>query len=171
MCRLASSTQMLTFRPMATTDAAQVLTINASSHPHVAGLSRFELARLLSLSNAHIVAVDGQTVLGYALSFARDDAYDGEEFIALRSLIAEPFLYIDQVATAGSMRRAGIGRRLYGSLEHAALLRGARSLCCEVNTTPPNPDSLAFHTRLGFSKLAAFATGDGRRVDLLQKRL
>jgi predicted GNAT superfamily acetyltransferase len=155
---------------MVPTDEVQVLTLNASSRPHVAELSHVELRRLLSLSNAHIVAID-EKVIGYALAFARDDPYDGEEFIALRSLIPEPFLYIDQVATLGSMRRTGIGRRIYGSLERTARVRGSRRLCCEVNTAPPNPDSLAFHSRLGFSRLGSFATGDGRRVDLLQKCL
>src|SRR5215510_13128361 len=105
---------MLNIRPMLPTDEVRVLKINASGRPHVAGLSHGELRRLLSLSNAHIVAIDEETVMGYALAFARDDAYDGEEFMALRSLIAEPFLYIDQVATLGSMRRTGIGRRIYG---------------------------------------------------------
>jgi predicted GNAT superfamily acetyltransferase len=89
----------------------------------------------------------------------------------LRSLIPRPFLYIDQVVVSGSVRRAGIGRRLYAVLEQAALLRGLCCLCWEVNTVPPNPGSLAFHGRLGFSAVGTLATRDPRNVSLLRKCL
>jgi len=36
---------------------------------------------------------------------------------------------------------------------------------------PPNPGSLAFHARLGFSTLSCLATRDGRNVVLLEKRI
>ena len=39
-----------------------------------------ELARLHSISVAHIAVGGEQAVVGYALSFADSDAYDGEEF-------------------------------------------------------------------------------------------
>jgi len=110
-------------------------------------------------------------VLGYTLNFADDTAYDGEEFLVFGSLIARPFIYIDQVVVLSSVRGTGVGRILYAALEHAALMRGARSLCCEVNTDPPNPGSLAFHHRLGFSVVGAIATQDGRKVHLLEKRI
>jgi uncharacterized protein len=123
------------------------------------------------LSQAHLVAEEGDAIVGYALAFDRSDAYDGEEFMTLRSLIPQSFAYIDQVVVLGSARKAGIGRSLYNALEQAALGRHAHCLCCEVNTTPPNPDSLAFHTRLAFSSIGSLATRDGRNVVLLQKRL
>ena len=162
---------MLSIRTLVPADNVQVLSLNASAQPHVALLDGAELERLQSLSQAHLVAEDGEVIVGYALAFARGDAYDGEEFVTLSSLIPQSFVYIDQVVIHDSVKRAGIGRRLYGALEHAALLRGAHSLCCEVNTTPPNPDSLAFHGRLDFSPVGSLATRDGRNVRLLQKRL
>jgi uncharacterized protein len=162
---------MFSIRKLAHSDNAQVLSLNAKAQPHVAHLDANELHRLQSLSQAHLVAEENAAILGYALAFDRNDAYDGEEFLALRSLIPQAFLYIDQVVVLGSAQKSGIGRSLYNALEQAALLRHADCLCCEVNTTPPNPDSLAFHTRLAFSSLGAFATRDGRDVALLQKRL
>jgi len=152
-------------------DKAQVLSLNARARPHVAPLDDAELTRLCSLSDAHLVAVAGGMVLGYTLNFADDTAYDGEEFLVFGSLIARPFIYIDQVVVLSSVRGTGVGRILYAALEHAALMRGARSLCCEVNTDPPNPGSLAFHHRLGFSVVGAIATQDGRKVHLLEKRI
>ncbi len=162
---------MLTIRSLLPADEAQLLKINVEAQPNVAALDRTELVRLSSLSRTHIVAADGDVLRGYALNFARDDAYDGEEFLMLSSLIAQPFLYIDQVAVADSVRAQGIGRRLYGALEQAASERRIHLLCCEVNTTPSNPGSLAFHGRPGFSTLSSMATRDGRDVVLLQKLL
>ena len=162
---------MLAIRALTLADEARVLELNAGARPNVAALDRAELARLQALSRVHLVAVDADVVLGYALSFASSDAYDGEEFLTLKSLMAEPFVYIDQVVVLPSVQGNGIGRRLYEALERAAWRRGIHWLCCEVNTTPPNPGSLAFHGRLGFSELAPFATRDGRSVVLLRKRL
>ena len=162
---------MFSIRNLVPADNMQVLSLNAKALPHVASLDEVEIERLQALSQAHLVAEEDGVIVGYALAFARGDAYDGEEFETLRSLIPQEFIYIDQIAILGSMKRAGIGRRLYGALEQAALLRGAHCLCCEVNTTPPNPDSLAFHSRLDFSPVGSLATRDGRNVKLLQKRL
>ncbi len=162
---------MLTIRSMVPTDNSRVLALNAQARPHVAALDGPELERLQALSQAHLVAEDLDVVVGYVISFARDDAYDGEEFERLRALISEPFVYIDQVVVLGAAHRAGIGGRLYGAVEQLAALRAARSLCCEVNTTPANPRSLAFHGRMGFASIGSLATRDGRIVQLLQKRL
>jgi predicted GNAT superfamily acetyltransferase len=162
---------MLSIRTLVPADVDQVLSLNAGAQPNVAPLDNAELARLRALPGVHLVAVQREVVLGYVLTFARDDPYDGEEFLTLRSLIPQSFMYIDQVVVLGSVKGTGLGRRLYGSLEHTALARGARFLCCEVNTVPPNPDSLAFHSRLGFSSIGSLATRDGRNVTLLQKRL
>src|SRR4029453_6498064 len=140
---------MLSIRPLMPADVAKVLNINVVARPNVAALDRLELARLAELSPTHIVAADGDAVCGYALNFGRDDDYDGEEFLVLKSLIAQPFVYIDQVAVAGPVRTQGIGRRLYEALGRAASDRGISRLCCEVNTMPANPGSLAFHARLG----------------------
>ena len=162
---------MLSIRPMESADAGQVFSLNASARPNVAPLDGIELARLQALSREHIVAVEAGEVRGYALVFAHDHAYDGEEFLALRSLIARPFLYIDQVVVLPSAQGTGIGRQMYEAIERAALLGRADSLCCEVNAIPPNPGSLAFHSRLGFGAVGSLATRDGRTVHLLRKRL
>jgi predicted GNAT superfamily acetyltransferase len=156
-------------RDLLPADGAQLLELNSSAQPNVAALDRAELSRLRALSRLHRVAAEGDVVLGYALAFATDDAYDGEEFVEFRARIAQPFVYVDQVAVRLSARGTGLGRLLYESLEQSAQERGAACLCCEVNTAPPNPGSLSFHRRLAFSELGALATQDGRNVVLLKK--
>lgn len=161
----------LSIRTLAPADWSPVLLLNSRARPNVAALDDAELARLDALSDAHVVVLEGDAILGYALTFARDDAYDGEEFLTFRSQIAQPFTYIDQVVVSQSVQRSGVGRLLYEAIERASAIRGAFTLCCEVNTVPPNPASLAFHSRLGFGSLGSLATRDGRRVTLLHKRV
>lgn len=157
---------------MTAMDSPHVLRINASSRPGVAPLNSEELTRLLALPNAHLVAtINDGSVLGYLLAFHRAAPYDGEEFLRLRSAIAEPFIYIDQVAVAADHKGHGLGRGLYEELERIAGQQGIRFLCCEVNTKPSNPHSMTFHKKLGFDSFASFATLDGREVELLTKAL
>lgn len=163
---------MTTLRALRADDELPVLGINADSQPHVARLWPAELTRLLALSAQHVIVEDAAGgVIGYALVFAHDADYDGEEFQILRQRIAEPFLYIDQIALAPSARGRGIGRLVYAGLAQRAQAQGLRALCCEVNTQPANPASLAFHERLGFGPISTLATRDGRQVLLLQRRL
>ena len=161
---------MAVVRRLQDADHAAVLRINAAHVPAVARLDAPELYRLATIGDLHTVAVDErQSVAGYLLAFARTDAYDGEEFRQFSARNARPFLYIDQVAIAPRGRRAGLGRALYDLLAADARRRQIDMLCCEVNVAPPNPDSLAFHLRMGFTELDAITLADGRSVALLTR--
>ncbi len=162
---------MTIVRALIFSDTDQVLGINSTAIPAVAVLDQKELSRLINLSRMHIIAANGAVVLGYVLAFQNSDNYDGEEFLAFRSAIREPFVYIDQIAVYHEARGTGIGRRLYEALERSGAHIGARTLCCEVNTKPPNPSSLAFHKHLGFIAHGTLSTQDGRDVELLKKRI
>lgn len=167
-----SRLHVIQVRPLRSSDVAQVLRINAASRPAVAELDRPEIARLLALPNQHLVALNGESrIVAYALAFSRDAAYDGEEFLVFRSAISEPFVYVDQVAVLQEARGSGVGRALYEELQHAAAQQGAYVLCCEINVTPPNPESMAFHTKMGFEIVGTLAARDGRSVELRRKLL
>ncbi len=138
----------------------------------MAALDLSELDRLRALSDEHLVAVaDDGPVVAYMLVFSRHSAYDGEEFQYFLAHFQEPFLYVDQIAVEAERSRSGIGRRLYQALSDIARARQIGWLCCEVNSVPPNPASLDFHRRLGFSAVGNGDTLDGRRVTFLARQL
>lgn len=82
------------------------------------------------------------------------------------------FAYVDRVVVAPASQGRGLGRALYAALEGRARAAGAGWLCCEVNLDPPNPGSMAFHARLGFSPLGeATDPRTGKRVRYLGRPL
>lgn len=151
-------------------DCEAVLLTNAESFPGVAQLDETEFERLLILSNCHIAidAADG-TMAGYALVIPDHAPYDGEEFGVLLRTSRRPFLYIDQVAVRAKDRRTGIASALYSAIESDARSTKMSGLCCEVNLSPPNPTSIAFHRSLGFEDLGVLETMDQRTVQLMRK--
>ena len=52
-------------------------------------------------------------------------------------------------------RGRGLAQRLYEELFDAARAAGHVRIVCEVNSSPPNPASDAFHARLGFTEVGA----------------
>ncbi len=161
---------MPSLRTLLVSDCKSVLQINAASVPGVAALDRAEFARLMAMPNYH-VAIENEDLLvvGYALAFHSNAPYEGEEFQGFKRKLQNPFIYIDQVATQLESRRMGIGSAIYEALEGVARVSDVSTLCCEVNIDPPNPESMAFHEKLGFSQSVILATADGRTVALLTK--
>jgi len=89
----------------------------------------------------------------------------------LRETLVGPYLYVHQVTVATRFRGMAVGRSLYDEIRSVAVRGGVGVLCCEVNLSPPNPRSLAFHRKLGFGRVATLSTRDGREVELLAKTL
>lgn len=80
------------------------------------------------------------------------------------------FLYIDRVAVVAGEHGRGRGRALYEALEERARRAGVRRVACELNVRPPNPGSLAFHTRMGFRRTGVRADPDGATVVAMMLR-
>jgi uncharacterized protein len=163
---------MKKIRALAISDCEAVLHINAESVPGVARLDRTEFERLVAISNQHL-AIDGTEgrLLGYLLAFRSDASYDGEEFLNFVETASEPFIYVDQIAVDARFRRGSLASDLYTVLERRAQSSQAAYLCCEINLSPPNPLSLAFHAHRGFNQTGSLNTADGRTVALMIKRL
>jgi len=157
-----------TLRPLTAADRDALLRLNAENQPAVAAVGAGDLPWLLACEGHHLAAVDAcDQMLGYLLAYPRRSTFDDTEIAELRRRIAEPFYYICQVALAREHRGRGIGRALYGAVASEARARGAALLCCDVNLDPPNPEALAFHTRLGFRRIATGVASNGFKIAYL----
>ena len=97
------------------------------------------------------------------MAFDQDAQYDSPNFLWFCARYPR-FVYVDRIVVSSSARGRGCARRLYRDLfEHAADARYER-VVCEVNSSPPNPASDAFHAALGFVETGTASVCDGSRT-------
>lgn len=102
--------------------------------------------------------------LADALLIAFDDGavYDNPNFRWFQTRYKH-FLYVDRVVIAPAARGRGYARMLYEELFLFALERRHESIVCEVNLSPPNPASDAFHYSMGFAEVGTATIHNGAK--------
>jgi len=161
-----------TTRNIEIADLPQVLEINNANTPGVSELTMTELET--DIKNClHALAIENEKdeVCAFCITFA-PDAPDGganHQWFAERF---ESFVYLDRIAIDSNHQNRGFGALLYQSVEQHMLNLAEHSLlCCEVNLEPPNPGSLRFHKRIGFTEVGQHSPQQGYVVSLLQKSI
>jgi uncharacterized protein len=167
---------MSTFQPIVrnivSTDVTRVLEINNANTPGVSELTLSEFET--DIENClHALAIDNEhgEVCAFCITFAPDAPHAGanHQWFADRF---ESFVYLDRIAIDSNHQNRGLGALLYQTVEQRMLESAEHSLlCCEVNLEPPNPGSLRFHKRIGFSECGVETTAPGYVVTYLQKFL
>lgn len=148
----------LTVRPVEASDLGALLVLNNAAVPAVNELDAGALEALFDTAHICLVAdLDGR-VSGFLLCLAEGAAYDSRNYAWL-SNNRQSFAYTDRICVAESARGNRIGEALYAELFRQERGSG-RSFVCEVNEHPPNPGSLRFHKRLGFSVIGRQDHGD-----------
>jgi predicted GNAT superfamily acetyltransferase len=160
----------VSLRSVRDTDTARLLDLNSAAVPAVNDLDTDQLQAILAASHSAIAVVadaEPDTVLGFAILFAAGADYASENYRWFSGRAAR-FLYLDRIVVAPAHRGRGLGALLYSAVFDAARALGADEVFCEVNLQPPNPESLAFHDRLGFTEIGQQSTkGDTVVVSLL----
>ena len=154
---------MLLIRQAKISDFPRILDINAAEEEKT---SRIDLARITQLdswSDYHRVAVVDDEVVGFLLVMSETSDYDGENFRWFVERYGR-FLYIDRIVIDGSAARRGVGGALYGDLIQFAATQNWSTLCCEINVSPPNPVSHAFHAHFGFEEVGRSAEAGAPKV-------
>ena len=154
------------------TDVTRVLEINNANTPGVSELTLSELET--DIKNClHALAIDNEhgEVCAFCITFAPDAPHAGvnHQWFAERY---KSFVYLDRIAIDSNHQNRGLGALLYQTVEQRMLESAEHSLlCCEVNLEPPNPGSLRFHKRIGFTELGQRTFNDFNRVSLLGKNI
>jgi predicted GNAT superfamily acetyltransferase len=166
---------MSTFQPVVrnieTADLSKVLEINNSNTPGVSELTFAELELDLH-SSLHALVIDNERgeVCAFCITFdpGAPDAGDNHRWFAERY---KSFVYLDRIAIDSNHQNRGLGALLYQSVEQHMLKSAEHSLlCCEVNLEPPNPGSLRFHQRIGFTEVGQSIPDNANyRVSYLSK--
>lgn len=150
-------------RPYQPDDLSILTAINEASLPAVNSLTPPELGAIIAGSAATLVALDSDgRHEGFVVCLDQAADYDSRNFRWLQQQF-ERFYYVDRIALAPEARGRGRGEALYRSLLATLLEAGADGtvpLTCEVNERPPNPGSLRFHQRFGFTDVGRQDFGD-----------
>jgi predicted GNAT superfamily acetyltransferase len=152
-------------------DAPALAALNDAAVPAVNALGPSGLAAHLPACDIALVVDDlaapGAGPLGFLLALAPGADYSSENYVWF-STHRPGSLYVDRIVVAPRAHGRGVGRALYAAVLHRARTLGLGEVTCEVNLDPPNPQSLAFHRRLGFAQIGEQSTKGGSvRVALL----
>jgi predicted GNAT superfamily acetyltransferase len=149
---------------------AQVLPLNNASAVETSPLDVSGLSMLLDLA-CHTAGIEnGGRIEAFMIAFDHRAAYDNPNFAWFKARYST-FVYVDRVVTAAHARGRGHGRRLYADLFEVARRARHTRIVCEVNRSPPNPGSDAFHRALGFVEVGEAALPSGKVVRYLQATL
>ncbi|MFC5502021.1 GNAT family N-acetyltransferase [Lysinimonas soli] len=149
-------------RPYRDDDLDALVAVNDAAYPAVPITPAVEFAELVAMSSVRLVVDDGRPA-GFLLGMPPGLDYRSENYLFF-SARSDDFVYVDRIVLSPHLQGRGIGPRLYEAAFAEARRVGASEVLCEVNLEPPNPGSLAFHSRLGFVEVGRQSTKGGANI-------
>ena len=144
-----------------------LLALNNRSAVETSWLEPARFEHMVANSFAALHVPEAQALL---LTFDQSADYDSPNFLWFRDRL-ERFVYVDRIVVGEQARGLGLARQLYEQLFDLAREAGHRVVTCEVNSTPPNPGSDAFHAAMGFVEAGSATLTEGKIVRYLTRRL
>jgi predicted GNAT superfamily acetyltransferase len=138
-------------------------TLLALNNAHAQELSWLEPARLEHMVDQAFLARRVGNLDAFLLAFDQGADYDSPNFLWFRARYVS-FVYVDRIVVAASARGRGCARRLYRDLFEQAESAGHERVVCEVNISPPNPASDAFHAAFGFVEVGTASVYGGTKT-------
>ncbi len=153
-------------RDVTDADLAAVLALNQAALPHVSSVGLEDMRRFAGEASRFRIVQEAGHVAGFLIALSPGLAYASDNYRWFCAAY-DDFLYIDRIVINEAARGRGLGKVLYGDIIATARTL-APILTCEVNSRPPNPQSMAFHEAFGFAPVGTQATEGGtKEVTLL----
>lgn len=157
-------------RDAALADEEFILALNAASTPAVGEMALPAYRDIAAQAYRVLIAEAGGEPAGFLILIRPGSSYPSDNY----GWFEEQFdrhLYIDRIAISERAKGQGVGRALYDEALKLAAELGEERLTAEVNEEPPNPQSMAFHEKLGFRHLLSRKSRSGKVVAMLERPL
>lgn len=142
------------------TDVERLVELNDAAYPAVPITSVEDMAALLDTADFTVAARSGDELVGFVIGMRPGSNYPSENYRFFENRGSNS-LYVDRIVIDATHRGNGLGRTLYDFVFRQARSEGRNEVTCEVNLDPPNPQSIAFHSRLGFEQVGEQPTKNG----------
>jgi len=152
-------------RPIDDADLDHLLILNNAHAIETSLLDRAKLERMIGMAFLARTIPGRQALL---IAFDQAAAHDSVNFRWFRDRYPR-FIYSDRIIVAAPARGTGVARALYSELFAASRTAGHDTVAAEINSTPPNPGSDAFHAALGFVEVGKGSPYAGKHVRYLMK--
>ena len=160
----------VTVREAALGDEDFILALNAACVPAVGDMPREKYRQYAGWAYRVLIAEAGGIPAGFMILLRPGSSYPSDNYGWFETAF-DRHLYVDRIAVTEASRGTGAGRALYEAAILMARDLGEERVTAEVNEDPPNPESMAFHARLGFRHLLSRASGSGKFVAMLERPL
>lgn len=147
-----------------------ILVLNAACTPAVGDMTREKYRQLRGWAHRVLIAEAGGKPAGFMILIRPRSAYPSDNYGWFEKTFAR-HLYVDRIAVVDTARGSGVGCALYEHARRLAAELGEERVTAEVNEDPPNPESMAFHAKLGFRHLGSRMSGSGKVVAMLERPL
>lgn len=156
-------------RPVRPDDLPTLAALNDAAVPAVSPLGLEGLRAHLPVCDLALAADHAGSPAALLLALVPGSGYASENYRWFE--VHRPgSLYVDRIVVAPHVHGRGVGRALYAAVLERAAELGLAEVTCEINLEPPNPESMAFHTRIGFRQVGELDTKGGSvRVALMAR--
>lgn len=148
---------MVHIRHLRPEDCGWVWRINEEGLPGVGEVSESALRGLIEIAHLPLGCFMADKPVGFCLCLRPGTTYSSPNYRWFDQH-HDSFLYVDRIAVQTEHRNSGVGGQLYERVFREAEAHGW-PVAAEVNTEPPNPDSMRFHVRHGFEQIGALNHG------------
>jgi len=147
-------------------DITRIDLLNEGEVPHVTSIGEKDWLHFLEIASEFVVVEHEGKIIGFMVSLREGVDYKSLNYNFFINHFKK-FEYVDRIVISKEYQGNGFGRKLY---EYLIEQNETPILCCEVNSKPANPDSYAFHERMGFHEKSKMITEAGEKVVSLMVR-
>ncbi len=141
-----------TIAPVEEKHFQDVLSLNHALVHYLSPLDMNSLHKLHQISDFFYVVKDAEKVIAFILTLREGKPYNNVNYAWFAKRYTQ-FLYIDRIVVSPDYHHAGIGHALYERIFADCKRAGVRTITAEIDSCPPNPASLKFHKKFGFSEM------------------